>query len=834
MWQVISRIILRNRVIFLTAWILLTAFMVFKTLQVQLSYDLNKSIPDKAQANLDYEAFKKEFGDEGNLIVIAVQTDRFFELDFFREWTRLTEAIGEVPNVQNVLSVPQSVRLVRNNTARKFNVAPLFNEIPASQAELDSIKEEFYNLPFYTNRLYNQEEDVFLMLVSLDRDILSSVRRITVVDDIYALTRPFEASTSTALHYTGLPIIRHFQLTKISAEIQMFLLLAVVVTVLVLFVLFRSWIAVVFPLLIIGSGVVFSMGLMAIIGFKVTLLTGLIPSLLIVIGVPNCVYLLNKYHIEFRRHGNKIRALTVIIEKVGYAMFFTNLTTAVGFGVFYFTGVSMLTEFGLITFISIVITFLLSIIILPVIFSFLPKPRASDTNHLNNKGFHFIIDKLIRWTFHHNRIVLGAAIALVIFVVPGVLKIHSTGFILDDISHTTDVYKDQMFFESEFNGVLPFEIMITKKPQYARVKDTVIHARMDMHVEDSIVGYDTVFVYRTDTMESTVTGYSTLQRIAALQTVLSEYECFSTSLSILDGMKFARQAYYNGSTRYYALPDFSRLTSNDRKVGDFLQNTGESNLTRNVFTDPSGTKTRISLQMADIGSDSMPKLIAQLRPQVDSIFEKDAYDVSFTGTSVVALEGFNYLIKSLLGSVSLALIIIAIIMTTQFRSARMLMLALLPNLIPLLFTAALMGYFNIPLKPSTVLIFSVAFGIAVDYSIHFLAKYRQELIRHSFDVRETVRTALNETGMSMIYTSIILFFGFFIFTFSDFEGTKNLGILTSVTLIVALFTNLLLLPTLLLTFDKKLEQLHKKRYAKDKPTFADLIQSENGSDNKKK
>jgi uncharacterized protein len=418
--------------------------------------------------------------------------------------------------------------------------------------------------------------------------------------------------------------------------------------------------------------------------------------------------------------------------------------------------------------------------------------------------------------------------------VPGVLKIHSTGFILDDISHTTDVYKDQMFFESEFNGVLPFEIMITKKPQYARVKDTVIHARMDMHVEDSIVGYDTVFVYRTDTMESKVTGYSTLQRIAALQTVLSEYECFSTSLSILDGMKFARQAYYNGSTRYYALPDFSRLTSNDRKVGDFLQNTGESNLTRNVFTDPSGTKTRISLQMADIGSDSMPKLIAQLRPQVDSIFEKDAYDVSFTGTSVVALEGFNYLIKSLLGSVSLALIIIAIIMTTQFRSARMLMLALLPNLIPLLFTAALMGYFNIPLKPSTVLIFSVAFGIAVDYSIHFLAKYRQELIRHSFDVRETVRTALNETGMSMIYTSIILFFGFFIFTFSDFEGTKNLGILTSVTLIVALFTNLLLLPTLLLTFDKKLEQLHKKRYAKDKPTFADLIQSENGSDNKKK
>jgi len=830
MWQLISRIILRNRFIFLAIWIFLTAFMIYQTLQVKLSYELNKSIPDKAQANLDYEAFKEEFGDEGNLIVIAVNTEDFFTLSFFKEWEGLTKSINQIDDVQQVLSIPQSVRLYRNNAARKFDIAPLFKSSPKTQKDLDSIKTVFYNLPFYKNRLYNDEEDVFLMLVSLERDILSTVRRITVVDDIYAPCREFETKTGTTLHYTGLPIIRHFQLTKISAEIQMFLILAVVVVIIVLFVLFRSWIAVVFPLLIIGSGVVFGMGLMSIIGFKVTLLTGLLPSLLLVIGVPNCVYLLNKYHIEFRKHGNKIKALTVIIEKVGYAMFFTNLTTAVGFGVFYFTGVTMLTEFGMITFISIVMTFLISIIILPAIFSFLPNPKRGDTNHLNNNIFHFVIERLVRWTFHHNKTVILAAIILLLAIIPGVARIHSTGFILDDVSHKTKLYQDQVFFEDEFNGVLPLEIVVSRKPVYSRNIDTVVNAIYDQYNEDSIVRNDTVLVYKVDTMDANVTGYATLNNIAALQEILTEYDCFSTSLSILDGMKFARQAFYNGNLRYYSLPDFSRLTSNDRKVGDYLQNTGEAALSRNVFTDASGTKTRISLQIADVGSDSLPKLLADLRPKVDSIFNPEVYNVTFTGTSVVAMEGFNYLIKSLIGSVSLALIIIAIIMTTQFRSLRMLLLALLPNLIPLLFTAALMGYFNIPLKPSTVLIFSVAFGIAVDYSIHFLAKYKQELVRHSFNVRDTVRTALQETGMSMIYTSIILFFGFFIFTFSDFEGTKNLGILTSVTLIIALLTNMLLLPTFLLVFDKKLEQLHKKRHYREKPTFVEFI--DENSDNK--
>jgi len=829
MWQSISRIILRNRVIFLAGWILLTIFMGLETTHVKLSYDLNKSIPANAQVNLDYEAFKNEFGDEGNLVVIAIRSDDFFQLDFFRQWDSLSQELTTIPDVQNVLSVPQTMRMVRNAPERKFDIAPVFNHLPDTQAELDSLKEEFYKLPFYDRRLYNEDRDVFLMLVSLNKDILSTVRRITVMDDIYTFTRPYEERTGNHLYYTGLPVIRHYQLTTISGEILLFLLLAVIVTIVVLFILFRSWIAVVFPLLFIGSGVVFSMGLMSLIGFKVTLLTGLIPSLLIVIGVPNSVYLLNKYHIEFRKHGNKVKALTVIIEKVGYAMFFTNLTTAVGFGVFYFTRVQMLTEFGLITFISIVMTFLISIIIMPVIFSFLPKPRKSDTNHLNNKLFHGIINKLVSWTFGHGRSVIAASIILVLVALPGVLMLRSAGYILDDVSHRTRLYQDQQFFESEFNGILPFEIVIEKKQALTRIRDTIVNPVYHHETEDSVIALDTVYVVRTDTSDNQVTSYATLSKIAELQTLLSQYSCFSTSLSILDGLKFARQAYYNGNPRYYDLPDFERLSPNDARVGDFLKNTKQSALTRSVFTDKTGSKTRVSVQIADVGSDSMPHIMEALQPRVDSIFDQEHYHVYFTGTSVVALEGYNYLIKSLLGSVSLALIIIAIIMTTQFRSLRMLLLALLPNLLPLFVTAAIMGYFHIPLKPSTVLIFSVAFGIAVDYSIHFLAKYRQELIRHSFNVRDTVRVALQETGMSMIYTSIILFFGFIIFTFSEFEGTKNLGILTSLTLIVALFTNMLLLPSLLIFFDKKLEAMHKRRHART-TSYVDLI-SEDQTDN---
>ncbi|MFN3939173.1 MAG: efflux RND transporter permease subunit [Chitinophagales bacterium] len=823
MWQTISRIILRNRVFFLVIWALVTAFMTYQTTQVKLSFDLQKTVPSSAPEYIEYEKFKSIFGDEGNLVLIALKSDKFWQYDFFSDWVAMTEKIEEVANVTNVLSPSSAVNLVKNSMAQRFDIAGIFEPMPQNQAELDSLRFKFEKLPFYEYRLYHPDSSIYLMLVSIDRDILSNIRRITVVDDILAITSAFEEKHNLEMHYSGLPYIRHFQLTTISAEIELFLILAVFVTIAVLFVLFRSWIAVVFPLLIIGSGVVISMGIMSLMGFKVTLLTGLIPSLLIVIGIPNSVYMLNKYHIEFKKHGNKIKALTVIIERIGYATFFTNLTTAVGFGVFAFTDVDMLKEFGFITFISICATYLISLFGLPVIFSFLPSPKKSHIQHLDNRFFSFIVDKLIIWTMHNRAPIFIVSLLIVMGSIVGLFRLKAEGFFLQDVSEKAKVRKDLMFYEKNFNGIIPFEIMITKKPVYAKVNDTIISAKTPLSEDDTLVTYDTIIFSRTELTGGKITSFSSLEKIKRLQDTLAAYSIFSQSLSIIDAMKFARQAYYNGNPRFYDLPDQSNLTSNDARAGNYLENTEQRSLSENRFVDQSGMITRVTLQMADIGSDSMPKVLAELQPKIDSIFGVDAYDVSLTGTGLVSLAGYNYLIRSLIGSVILALLIIALIMGLQFRSGKVLILTLLPNLIPLIFTAAIMGYFRIELKPSTVLIFSVAFGIAVDFSIHFMAKYRQELVRHSFKVKETVIVSLRETGVSMMYTFAILFFGFIIFAFSEFEGTKNLGVLTSITLTVALLTNLLLLPSIIMYFDKNLEATHKKKHMKGKSTYADLI-----------
>lgn len=827
MWQAISRIILRNRLLFLIIWGLITAFMTYQTTRVKLSYDLQKSVPTSAEEYIDYEKFKSVFGDEGNMMLVAVKSDQFWDFNFFSDWVKLNNDVRNIKNVTNVLSPSSSVNLVKNSGLERFDMVNIFDPPPKNQQELDSLKQVFMRLPFYEYRLYQPDSSVYLMLISLDRDVLSSIRRITVVDEILQQTTQFEKKYNLELHYSGLPYIRYFQLTTISAEIKMFLILAVIVTILVLFILFRSWIAVVFPLLIIGSGVVISMGLMSLMGYKVSLLTGLIPSLLIVIGIPNSVYMLNKYHVDFKRHGNKIKALTSIIERIGYATFFTNLTTAIGFGVFTFTGVEMLKEFGIITFISISATYLISLIGLPVIFSYLPKPKERDTNHLDDKIFRYIIDKLITWTMHNRRAIFISATVIVIASIIGLFKIKAEGFFLQDVSEKSKVYKDLVFYENNFNGIIPLEIMVAKKQIHETIYDTIISEKIPLSEEDSIITYDTLIVNRRESSGISITSISTLEKLNALQDTLASYPQFSHSLSIIDAMKFARQAYYNGSPRFYELPTQSNLTSNDSRAAAFLKNSQQKSLSENRFIDPTGSITRITVQMEDIGSDSMPELIAELQPKIDSIFNPEAYDVSLTGTGIVSLAGYNYLIKSLIGSVVLALILIAIIMGLQFRSGKVLVLTLLPNLIPLMFTAAIMGYFNIELKPSTVLIFSVAFGIAVDFSIHFMAKYRIELVRHSFNVKETVLVALRETGVSMLYTYIILFFGFIIFAFSEFEGTKNLGILTSITLTIALLTNLLLLPSIIMYFDKNLEATHRKKYQKGKGNYADLINENN-------
>ena len=804
--------------------------MTYETTRVKLSYEFYKTVPEDNAAYQDYEDFKAIFGEEGNVLFLGIQSERFFELDYFNDWCALEKSIKEIEDVESTLSVPSTYNLVKNIAERRFDIQPLVVNQPKTQAELDSIKNDFLRLPFYKDRIYSPDSNTYVMLIAIDREVLNSPRRISLINELKEKTEAFGAEHQTDIKYSGLPYIRYYQLSTITREVKLFLILAIIITIIVLYILFRSWDAVVFPLLIIGSGGAISTGFMALLGYEFTVLTSLVPSLLIVMGIPNCVYLLNKYHHEVRRNGNKIKSLSLTVEKLGFATFITNMTKAVGFVVFCFTNVRILEEFGLIATIGVLATFIISLVGIPVVYSFLPRPKAKQTEYLESKQLKFILGKLELWTSNHRRQIFISAIIIIIISTFGASRLKSKGYILDEVKETTEVYQDMKFFERVFHGVMPFEVMVTKKQVVTFVQDTIINEHVTYVDTDTIINYDTLVVKRPDTSGTSVMGMNTLQKIAQLQDTLATYPQLSTSLSILDGLKFARQAYYNGSQRYYSLPNFNNLTTNDLKVKDYLENSGQKGVLENRFVDSKGEIARISVQVADIGSDSMPKLMADIQPKIDAIFDKENYDVRITGTSVVALSGYQYLIDGLFESLLIALIVISLILLYQFRSLRMLAISFLPNLIPLFITGAIMGFMNIAIKPSTVLIFSIAYGMCVDFTCYFIAKYKHDLIRNSFNIPKTVMSSLQEAGVSMIYTSLILFCGFFIFVFSKFGGTVNMGLLTSITLLVALFNNLLLLPALILLFEKGLNKSNSKLRAraaeKANRPFTDLINND--------
>jgi len=757
--------ILRNRGVLSVLIILITLIMGWFAKDTHMSYNSYKVVPENNPKYIDYMAFRHNFGEDGNTLVIGVKSFDFFHIDFFTAWYELGNEIKKIKGISGVLSIPTAYNISRNDSLKSFETVRIMNRLPKTQAELDSFKKVFLSLPFYEGLLYNTKTHTTLMAVSLKQKELDSKARIGIVNNIQELGEKFANRFNTELHYSGMPFIRSFLAYQLKRELLLFIFYALLILTLILLLLFRNVYAVIFPVLVVIVGAVWSLGILNMFGYKVTLLTGLIPTLIVVIGIPNCVYLINKYHIEFKKHGKRQRALLRATEKIGNATFFTNLTTAIGFGVFTFTKVRMLTEFGIVTFLSISAIFLLTMVGIPILFSYLPDPKQSHVRHLERKFFIKWLDTFEKWTVKYQIVIFVISGLLVIIAAFGATKLKSRGYILDDVPHQVKVYRDLKFFEHEFNGALPFNVLIdTKVPKGAL-------------------------------------NYKFVKKLQQAQDSIASIGLFSRPLSIVEAFKLANQAYHSGLPSRYRLPTRLEISS-DPNLRTYIKHAMVDTTVDVKYVSDSGNIARISLQIPDIGSDSMPKVLAVLKPKIDHIFSPDKYRVVYTGTSLIALEGYNYLVHGLIQSVIIALVLISLIMFYLFRSFRMLLFSLIPNLIPLIATAGIMGYSGINLKPSTVLIFSIAFGISVDYTIHFLAKYRQELYRHNWDIGKTVKISLHETGISMIYTSLILMCGFFVFTFSTFDSTANLGKLTTITFAIALLCNLILLPAMLLRFEK--------------------------------
>lgn len=763
----------------------ITLFMAYQAQFIQWSYNMANVVPEDDPEQVYFKQFKQTFGEDGNIMALGFKDSALYEVDNFRKMKFLTEELERINGVKDVLGLANLKMLEKNNTEKRFDLVPVFPEIPDSQEKLDSLLHFSNDLKFYSGQLTNAKNGATLILVTVEKEALNSEYRHTMIADIVRAGDQFQEATNIDVKYAGLPYVRSVNTLKIKEELNKFLIYSVFITGLILFGFFRSFKAVIFPLIIIGMIVVWVLGTISLFGYEITLLTGLIPSIIVVIGIPNSVYMINKYHREYSDHGDQMKALAKIIKNIGIVTFITNFTTAVGFFVLVTTGIPILKEFGIIAGINIMCTFIVSTIMIPSVFSLFKPPSHRHLKHLDFKTLNRALVGLDVLVHKYRPLIFITTISLVAISLYGVTQLKSLSFMVDDLPEESPLAKQLQFFEENFSGVMPLELIVDTGAKKG------------------------------------VQKLANLRKIDEFEMFLDSLKGISQPVSVVSFIKAARQAFYNNSPAFYSIPNSRESAFILQYLKDGADNVGVAK----SFVDSTGQYIRISLKMPDIGSLKMDSLVNQvITPRIDEIFHESKMNVRITGTVPLFIKGNKYLIDNLITSMIFAFFIIAIIMAILFKNFKMIVISLIPNLIPLLFTGAIMGYFGIPLKPSTALIFSIAFGISVDDSIHFLAKYRQELHIHNHFVPIAVSRSLRETGSSMIYTSIILFFGFIIFTFSEFGGTVALGKLTSITLLFAMFTNLIVLPALLLQFDTG------KFRDEDHPYIEDFAKADYSSD----
>jgi len=774
MWQKLAKFVLKNKLILLMALVVSTIVMGYFAAKVKLSYEFSRAIPVD---NIKYQEnanFKKIFGGDGNMMVIGVQTKKFFTLDHFKAYQKLTDEIKKVNCVENVLGVPDAILLEKDSFGEKFIPKKIFALENIDANQLEDAKNQFLNLPFYKSMLYNAGSEAYLMAVKINKDSLNSPARVAIVNGITQATDAYQKSTGIEVHLSGLPLIRTVVAERVKKEMNFFLWGSLLLSTLILLLFFRSFSTAIISLSVVMIGVIWTVALIYLCGYKITLLTALIPSLVVVIGIPNCIYFINKYHTSYlqqqseNEHERKNHALIEMVSKMGVVTLFCNITAAIGFAVFAFTKSAILKEFGVVSGISIMLIFVISFILLPSVLSYLPSPKKNQLKYLDNKWIITALNKIEAWIFTHTKYVWIATCLIVLFSIMGILRLKSVGFIVDDLPKTDKVYLDLKFFEKHFKGIMPLEIMVdTKKRRGVKRK-----------------------------------GLSIFNRIDSLSMYIASQKEMNKPLNVSEGLKFATQAFYDNDSTSYRMPSNEEgAIINDLIVASKGEGNGGVNML-NAFIDSSSRYTRISVNMADIGTERLPVLLANIQEKANQYFDT-SYQVTLTGTSITFLEGSKFIINGLKESIFWAFILIAFCMLYLFRSFKMLIVSLLPNIIPLMVTAGVMGWVGVPLKPSTVLVFSVALGIAVDITIRFLVNYRQILPIHNNEVEATVKQTVKQTGLSIIYTSLVLMAGFIIFCGSSFGGTFALGWLTSITLLIATITNLIFLPVLLVLFNKK-------------------------------
>ena len=777
MWNKIALKILENKKIILIIIGVITVFMGYNMKNLRMKYATALMMNESDTAYQRFLDFRKTFGEDASLIVCAFEDKDFLNIEKYKNLLKLQDSLNTVIGVTNILSYANAIELKKDTVEKKFVANKIFDPQPETQSQLDSCFKLVKDFKFYDKMLYT-DNNCYVLAITCDPEVIYCKQRDVMVAGIENFVQQFSIENNSPYHISGLPYTRSRLMIMVRDELVVFAIISLIVVSLIFMIFFRSIKTTALAVLIVFVGVIWTMALMTLFQYEMTMMSGMLAPLLIVIGVPNTIYLLNKYHYVYREIRDREKALYETITQVGKATFLTNLTTAAGFATFLITGNEMLMEFGLIATLGIITMFFLSVLMVPSLFGFVNPPTDKELTHLDTKFVHKIVEKFVYLVENHRKAIYLGTIALVAISIFGMTLLKNESFQVDDLPEHNQTYVDLKYFEKEMNGILPLEISIDTKKKKGLL------------------------------------NINTIKKIEAIEDSLKYFNCLSSGTSIADGLKIIRRAYYNGNPDYYSLPMQSELPF----IMPYLKGNQEAaqnnpmagNLLKSMI-DSTYSRARIQMRVADIGTVRMVTITDSIQNILNHYFPPEKNTCDITGTSVIFAFGSLKLIDNLVQSLVLAIIIISLCMVGLFSSWRMVFISIIPNFIPLIVTAAIMGFCGIRLKSSTILVFNIAFGISVDNAIHLFTKFRHELDTTGYDTHKSVIGALRETGVSIIYSAIILLTGFMIFCFSQFGGTIALGLLIDITLFVAMFTNLLFLPSMLLSFNINFKKKKEKK-----------------------
>ncbi len=734
----------------LVAIIILMAAAVWPASNIDTDFSLEGFFPKEAQTIVEYQRFINDYGRDDNIIAILLQHEDVFDPSLIQTVEDLIPLIEDIYGVDGTISILSAESL--ESDEGNLITRPWVEDKSLLATHRDSLLQAWSKDPFLSNLVINRDGTVMGLYVQLESDMVTYTDRQRILKELEPIISPLYDVAK--VYITGIPYFRNMYVNRLNEQIIFYVSISSMLIVFLLWFLYRNWRDVLIPIGIVWITILFTIAILQLTGGFFEIMSSTIAPILLCVGIADSIHVMSKYNDELIQGTDPNTSIRRALVTMGTATLLTSVTTAIGFATLATSNVLPMRNFGLYTAVGVMIAFLVTIIALPAVLKLSgEKGRVNVNKERIHNQLGKILFRLDDVVFVHHRAIVVVGTVLTVVIGMGISQLRVNSYIFDDVGKDSDLLEAARFASDELTPQFPLEIIVSTG------------------TEGGI--YDPNLLLRVDSM------HQFLAQIPEFRKVISFSSLMEQTHTLVDPLA----------------ADSSRLPDTSDRIAQYqllLELTGAETATS--FTDFDYSEVRLSVLTEDMGSYKMNTLRDTLDVAVARFFPTEK--VMMTGSNILVSDLTHNIVNSLTWSILLAIGFIGLLMWALFRKVSLIFISMIPNLLPLLVTAGIMGYFQIWIKPSTAVIFTIAFGIAVDDTIHYLARLRLESTK-GLDFRSTVRLTTEKTGRAMILTSIILLAGFGTLGFSDFDSTRLMGSLVSLTIFTAVIADLVFLPALI-------------------------------------